>query len=280
MSRVPVILSIAGSDCSGGAGMQADIKTSIALGTYCTTVVTAVTAQNFKGVKGVEYVGEKMLRLQLRSILDSIFPDAIKIGMIPCLEAAEIIKEYIESYGLTNIIVDPVITATAGGSLSNETLDSTFEIARLLYPLSTLLTPNIPEIRRLSKTNVQISSESVRELMDEYGIKNLLLKGGHSESPVCEDILYLNNGDIIAYTSPRIDSQHTHGTGCTLSTAIACGLANDKSLEDSVAQAKYIITAAIKNGAEYPVFPEYGPVHQQPPITLSRICAQGRASLP
>lgn len=260
-SEVPVILSIAGSDCSGGAGIQADIRTACALKTYCTTAVTAVTAQNFRGVSAVEYVGDKMLEGQLKAVLDSVRPDAVKIGMIPNIKAANIIRNYIDKYELQNIVFDPVISATAGGNLSGTCSGDSHEIANLLFPVSLLVTPNIPELFKLCPIPTESHDTAIKELMHAYAPGAILLKGGHTDESYCEDILYINGKPEERFRSERIASPHTHGTGCTMSTAIACGLAAGHTLSKAVADAKTLITQAIENGAKWRVYPEYGPVH-------------------
>lgn len=259
--NVPVILSIAGSDCSGGAGIQADIRTACALKAYCTTAVTAVTAQNFRGVSAVEYVGDRMLEEQLKAVLESVMPDAVKIGMIPDVQAARIIRFYADKYNLRNIVFDPVISASAGGNLSGSREEDAQQIAGLLFPVSTLVTPNIPELYRLSPAVTDNPEVAVREMFKQFAPEAVLLKGGHAEKDYCEDILYISGKSEEKFRSDRIESPHTHGTGCTLSTAIACGLAAGKTLSQAVSAAKTLITHAIENGAKWKIYPEYGPVH-------------------
>jgi hydroxymethylpyrimidine/phosphomethylpyrimidine kinase len=259
--RLPVVLSIAGSDCSGGAGIQADIKTCSEFGVYCMTVITAVTAQNPAGVARVDYVGADMLRSQLECIASSLRPDAIKTGMLPCAEGVEIVADFIERNKWENVVVDPVLKATSGGSLSGNSQPTAEAAKRLLFPLATVVTPNIPELYSLSglKNNVG-TDEAAREFMSRHQINAVLVKGGHSDGDECTDSLYYSNGTESSFSAIRIDSDHTHGTGCTLSSAIACGLASGKSLDESVALAKRFITGAIRRGLSYRLFPANGPL--------------------
>lgn len=258
---MPVVVSIAGSDCSGGAGIQADIKTCSALGVYCPTALTAVTAQNPSGVKGVEYVGDDMLRLQLEAIFESISPDAVKIGMIPCASAAEVIHDTISEYGIGNIVIDPVLGATSGGSLSGDTMSTSSAVKELLFPLSLIVTPNIPELFRLAGNEPDNDiNKSARTLMARHSIRNLLVKGGHMDGDICQDTLYGPDGTQITFTAQRIQTPHTHGTGCTLSSAIACGLARGLDAATSISEAKAFLTGAIERGNARPVFPENGPL--------------------
>ena len=264
-AAMPVVVSIAGSDCSGGAGIQADIKTCSALGVDCPTAVTAVTAQNPGGVKAAEYVGDRMMRLQLRAIFDSITPDAVKIGMLPCADAVRVIYDTAAEYDLKNIVIDPVLSATSGGSLSGETETTSDAAKKLLFPLAVLVTPNIPELFRLSgaDTGSDISAASM-SLISDCSVKNLLVKGGHIEGCICTDTLYRQGMTPATLSSPRIATTHTHGTGCTLSSAIACGLANGHDLISAIKNAKEFLERALRRGKEKPVFPSDGPLlHRQ-----------------
>ncbi len=259
--ELPVVLSIAGSDCSGGAGIQADIKTCEEFGVYCMTVVTAVTAQSPHGVAGIGYVGEEMLRKQLDCASESVMPDAIKIGMLPCAEAVEIIANFLDKNLCKNIIIDPVVRATNGGNLTGDSRETVDMAIRRLFPMSTLITPNIPELFYLTgepESNDYASAAHI--LMSRSGANAILVKGGHSCMSECKDILFENDGKVCDFTAQRIQSEHTHGTGCTLSSAIACGLAKGYTLYEAISQAKKFITEAIKWGGRYRVFPHHGPL--------------------
>jgi len=260
-AELPVVLSIAGSDCSGGAGIQADIKTCEEFGVYCMTVVTAVTAQNPYGVAGVGYVGGDMLRKQLDSIGASAMPDAIKIGMLPCAEAVEIIADFLSKNKHRNIVIDTVVRATSGGNLTGNSRQTADAAIQRLFPMATLITPNIPELFYLTEQpECNDYATAAHSLMRQSGANAVLVKGGHNGLSECHDILFVNGGKVSTFTSPRIQSEHTHGTGCTLSSAIACGLAEDYSLEESIARAKTFITESIKWGQRYRVFPHNGPL--------------------
>lgn len=265
---IPVVLSVAGSDCSGGAGIQADIKTCMSAGVYGATVLTAVTAQNPYELKRIRYVGDRMLREQLECIFNSLKPDAIKIGMIPCPEAAEIISEYLAEHHGIPVVIDPVMSTTTGGSLNNDSNKTANMICRVLFPLAELVTPNLPELWKLSCGDPELSVEArVRIVMEKYNVKRILVKGGHAVGKEATDTLYNRDGSSHIYTARRIDSSHTHGTGCTLSSAIACGLAKKLDMKDAIAQAKRLVTTAIENAARHPLFTDNGPlIHFEPDV--------------
>ena len=263
-AELPVVLSIAGSDCGGGAGIQADIKTCAEFGVYCATAITAVTAQNPCGVRGVGYVGGDMLRKQLDSIIASVTPDAVKIGMIPCAEAVGIIADFISGNGLRNVVIDTVVRATSGGSLTGDSRLTADASIQRLFPAATLITPNIPELFYLTEEPEEpeqaCCAEAALSLMRKSGANAVLVKGGHSSLPECQDILFTSDGSSRTFTAPRIETDHTHGTGCTLSSAIACGLAAGLTLEELIARAKAFITEAIAWGRRFRVFPHNGPL--------------------
>lgn len=268
--KYPVVLCIAGSDNTGGAGIAADIKACAACGAYAATVITAVTAQNHKGLLSLQYVGDTMLHDQLSATLECMHPSAVKIGLVPEVRAAEIIHEFIRLYGLSNVVVDPVLSATSGGAFTgtpeNEERQTIESIRSLLFGIATVVTPNLPELYRLAALPDDSSAEACAlSLMKKYPMESLLVKGGHSEGNVCSDILYhrLQNGEISksTYSASRIESRHTHGTGCTLSSSIAAGLSYGLSVEEAVESAKQTISSAICNGRDFPVTENYGPVH-------------------
>lgn len=263
-ARVPVVLSIAGSDCSGGAGIQADIKASNASGVYCATVITSITAQNPQEVKDVKYVGDDILKLQLDSVLESVRPDAVKIGLIPSVQAAVIIRDYILKYKLTNIVLDPVFKATSGAALYEEPSEYANKIGTILFEYVTLVTPNLMELEELSQIPSENISVQAKCIIEKFNVANLLVKGGHSIEPVCKDVLYKKDLTFCQYSSSRINSPHTHGTGCTLSSAIASGLAKGLTLETSIEYAKHLVTKAIEYGQIYQPFSDNGPVCPSP----------------
>lgn len=262
-SKIPVIYSIAGSDNTAGAGVQADLKTASLLGVYAATAITAITAQNHHGVKLAKYIGGEALRLQLEATYDVLHPDAVKIGMIPNAESAKIIADFIEKHNIGNVVIDPILVATAGQSLSDNIHDTSKAISDYLFPLARIVTPNIPEMQSFCGEHTKLSDpESIdreaRNLMSKYGIKNLLVKGGHVPGYHCIDRLY---GEYrLDFSNARVESSHTHGTGCVLSTAIACGLAKGSSLAEAVSDAKDFVYHAILKGATRPVMETHGPL--------------------
>ena len=233
-------LTIAGSDSCGGAGIQADIKTMTMNGVYAMSAITALTAQNTTGVTGISEVTPEFLGKQLDAVFEDIFPDAVKIGMVSSSSLIEIIAQKLKQYGAKNIVVDPVMVATSGARLIE---DSAVEALKTqLLPIATVITPNIPEAEIL--TGMKITNEAEMEkaanlLKTQYGCE-ALVKGGHSINDA-NDVL---SGGIW-FTGKRIDNPNTHGTGCTLSSAIASNLAKGKDLKESVKQAKTYISGAL-----------------------------------
>ncbi len=268
------VLTIAGSDPSGGAGIQADLKTMEAHGVYGMSVITALTAQNTLGVTGKLPVSGEFVRQQLQAVFDDIFPDAVKIGMLPDAEVMEAVRDELLKYSPKNIVLDPVLGSTSGTSLSAE--NSRSYLKEKLFPLCTLITPNIPEAEVLLRnsdspetkkeeaidspenskwTDFSIKSEAdmekaARKLGDTYRC-SVLIKGGHGlfTGDICKDCLY-SEGEITWFKSIRIDNPNTHGTGCTLSSAIACNLALGFSLSESVQRAKDYLTKCIDAGLD------------------------------
>ncbi len=260
--KLPVVVSIAGSDSSGGAGIQADIRACSALGVYCATVITAVTAQNPSGVISLNPVGRNALRDQIDAVFGSVRPDAVKIGMIPDHQSVDIIADAIVKYDLTNVVIDPVLRSTSGVGLNSG--DTLTALTSTLFPLSDLVTPNIPELNTLCQASGM--SECIDKdkkaiaLMDSFGLRALLVKGGHSLDNSCDDTLYTDNGAVIKYPGIRIKSAHTHGTGCTMSSAIAAALAKGMTLAESVDIAKKMVTEAITLASRIHIFQNNGPV--------------------
>ena len=239
------ILTIAGSDTSAGAGIQQDLKTITALGHYAVTVPTALTAQNTVGVQRVMAVPDDMLRAQLDSVLSDISVAAVKIGMIPNAQSARISTAAVSQLRVP-VVCDPVMLSTSGTQLmADECIDY---IMQTLFPLCTLVTPNLPEALRLSGLPAGSDAEAMgRRLVSMCGTA-FLLKGGHVEGRLMRDILYCPDGERHEYCSPRIDSPNLHGTGCTLSSAVAALLAEGRSLPEAVAGAKALIDKGIAGG--------------------------------
>lgn len=247
MNHAPArVLIIAGSDSGGGAGLQADIKTATALGVYASAAVTAVTVQDTRGVHGIHYVPGFIIREQIACVLDDIGADAIKVGMLGAREAAEAVVEIIEHSARTiPLVLDPVLASTSGASLLEERAAAILK--ERLFPLATLLTPNIPEAEVLAAIPVRNSDDMRRagEKLCGSGPSAVLIKGGHANSDSVEDMLVSKEG-MRVFSSPRIDTRNTHGTGCTLATAIACGLAQRLPLIESIERARAFVHEAIR----------------------------------
>lgn len=237
------VLSIAGSDSSGGAGIQADLKTITCLGEYGMTVVTALTAQNTMGVEGVEAVSVQMVKAQLDAVFNDIRPEAVKLGMIATPDIMEAVCEKLIEYKAENIVVDPVMVATSGSTLmENRTVRT---LKNKLIPLADIITPNISEAEVLSGVAIHGKEDMVKaaEGIAEYYDGAILIKGGHL-SDTADDLLY-QNGKAAWFSGKRYDNDNTHGTGCTLSSAIATFLAKGCTMEESVRKAKDYVADAI-----------------------------------
>ena len=235
-----IVLSIAGSDSSGGAGIQADIKTIIANGCYAETAITALTAQNTTGVIDILNVTPKFLENELDTIFQDIRPDAIKIGMVSDKELIKSIVKKLKEYNAKNIVVDPVMVATSGSKLLSD--DAINTLVNELIPLADIITPNIPEAEVLSgmKINSVEDMEKAVKIISKLGSKSTLLKGGHMVNDA-NDLLYYDN-KLVWINGKRINNPNTHGTGCTLSSAIASNLAKDYSIEDAIKRSKYYLS--------------------------------------
>jgi hydroxymethylpyrimidine/phosphomethylpyrimidine kinase len=239
------VLIVAGSDSGGGAGIQADIKTVTVLGGYAATAITALTAQNTLGVQGVMPVPPAFVARQMRAVLDDIGADAVKTGMLYDAAIIDVVAEVLQSCREPiPLVVDPVLVAKGGATLLGR--DSLAGLRRLL-PMARLLTPNLPEAEALLRRpipSVDAMIAAARDLL-ETGAAAVLLKGGHLDGPVVTDILA--EGETISrFESPRIESRHTHGTGCTLASAVATGLAQGLALAEAVARARAYVLEAIR----------------------------------
>lgn len=238
-------LTIAGSDSSGGAGIQADIKTMTMLGVYAMSAITALTAQNTTGVTAVSEVTPKFLAQQLDAVFTDIPPDAVKIGMVSSSKLIETISERLKFYGAKNIVVDPVMVATSGAKLIDD--DAVETLKKFLFPLATVITPNIPEAEKLSEMKIETAEDmtaAAKIIFESYGCA-VLCKGGHSLNDA-NDILF--DGNVKIFSGKKISTTNTHGTGCTLSSAIAAGLAKGFNLADSIGAAKNYISGALSAG--------------------------------
>ena len=236
-------LTIAGSDCSGGAGIQADLKTMTMNGVYAMSAITALTAQNTTGVTGISEVTPDFLKQQIDMVFTDIRPDAVKIGMVPNSALAEVIAECLSQHQAGNIVVDPVMVATSGSSLMKA--EAVSALKTRLLPIAALVTPNIPEAEVLSGQSIKSPSSMVdaaKFICESYGCA-VLLKGGHSINDA-NDLLYAD-GQLTWFRGERIDNPNTHGTGCTLSSAIASNLAKGYDLIASIQRSKDYISGAL-----------------------------------
>lgn len=236
-------LTIAGSDSSGGAGIQADIKTMMANAVYAMSAITALTAQNTTGVTGIMTVTPEFLGLQIDAVFSDIYPDAVKIGMVSSAELIHVIAEKLRRYQAKNVVVDPVMVATSGSRLMDE--DAIETLKRELFPLATLLTPNIPEAEVIAGQKIANAADMERvaeQIGKTYGCA-VLVKGGHQLNDA-NDLLWVE-GALRWFNGERIDNPNTHGTGCTLSSAIASNLAKGKTLEEAVKDAKEYLSEAL-----------------------------------
>jgi len=262
----PTVLIIAGSDPIGGAGIQADIKTCTALGVYAMTAITALTAQNTQVVRAIHAVPPDFLREQLIAVLDDLTPDAIKIGMIPDPQCAEVIYDIIAGYNLMNIVTDPVMVATSGGSLS--TPEAVDVIKKRILGASTIITPNLPEAETILGHKIQSAEkmkDSAEELIELYGCDGAVLKGGHfnNNEYITDYIAVKECGHISTYhfTHSKIKTKNTHGTGCTLSSAIASHLALGYNILEATARSIFWLNKAILSGKDYIFGHGHGPVN-------------------
>lgn len=238
------VLTIAGSDCSGGAGIQADIKTITAHRMYGMSVITALTAQNTTGVYGIKESSPDFVALQMKCVFEDIFPDAVKIGMVSNADIIRVIAAKLKEYGAKNIVVDPVMVSTSGGRLLEGSAEQTLK--DVLLPVADIITPNIHEAEALSGISIG-NADNMLEAAERIAktVKcAVLIKGGHLEQSA--DDLLLAGGKATWFRSERVDNPNTHGTGCTLSSAIACNLAAGRGLDRSVRNAKEYITGALK----------------------------------
>ena len=238
--KMKTALTIAGSDCSGGAGIQADIKTMTMNGVYAMSAITALTAQNTTGVRKIQESTPEFLEQQIDAVFEDIFPDAVKIGMVSSSEIVCVIADRLKYHKAKNIVVDPVMVATSGSSLMKT--DAVKTLIDVLLPIATLVTPNIPESEVLSGISIENKEDmqtAAKTIGDKYSCA-VLLKGGHSINDA-NDLLYAN-GEFKWFYGKRIDNPNTHGTGCTLSSAIAANLAKGFNVSDSVRKAKEYIS--------------------------------------
>ena len=236
-------LTIAGSDCSGGAGIQADLKTMTMNGVYAMSAVTALTAQNTTGVRAILESPPEFLRQQIDAVFEDIYPDAVKVGMVSSVSLIRVIAERLRFYGASNIVVDPVMVATSGAKLIDDSAIE--ELKKSLLPIASVITPNIPEAEVLSGMTIRGEEDmaaAAKVIYESFGCA-VLCKGGHSISDA-NDLLFNADG-CQWFRGKRIDNPNTHGTGCTLSSAIAANLAKGEPLDKAVQYAKEYISGAL-----------------------------------
>ena len=256
-----IAVSIAGSDSSGGAGLQADLKTFSALGVYGATVITALTAQNTLGVQAIHNVPAKFVTAQIDSVFSDLNVSAVKIGMVSEAEIIEAIAAGLEKHHAKNIVLDPVMVATSGDVLLNySAIDS---LRQKLLPLARVVTPNLPEAAKLLDTSIadnEVEMLAQAQAMLSLGPDAVLVKGGHGQGDASVDVL-VTKGATLTFSAPRIATRNTHGTGCTLEAAIAAELAKGADLGDAISSAKDYLTAALRHADQLAIGHGSGPVH-------------------
>lgn len=256
------VLTIAGSDSGGGAGIQADLKTFAANGCYGLSVITALTAQNTVGVSGIHPVPVDFVRQQMEAVLSDIGTDAVKIGMLFSPELIHTVAEVLTAYEVSNIVLDPVMVATSGDKLLQ---DEAIEALKMtLIPIADIITPNLPEASVLLDREM-VSPDRIDQAarnICRLGCGSVLIKGGHLQGQASDDCLYLGDSDQFHFfPAKRVATRNTHGTGCTLSSAIAANIAKGNDILAAVKNAKHYISGAIAAGAAYTIGRGHGPVH-------------------
>ena len=259
--KIPVCLTIAGSDSGGGAGIQADLKVMSALGVYGASVITALTAQNTREVRSIFPVSPEFVIEQIETVYDDLDIDAVKIGMLGTPELTFAVASALRSLEAKNIILDPVMISKSGCKLLND--EGVDALKQRLIPSSDIITPNIPEamvlLNKTTQPNLQDMEDYCFELL-KLGAKSVLLKGGHMQGDVLHD-LYYDGSDIISMTSPRINTKNTHGTGCSMSSAIASFVAKGNDIKTSVQNAKNYIAGAVARSDELDIGSGSGPIN-------------------
>ena len=262
MKRYHRVLTIAGSDSGGGAGIQADLKTISACGCFGTSAITAITAQNTIGVTDIHPLPVSSLEAQIRAVLDDIGTDAVKLGMLHSVEVIECVARLLDEYEIENIVLDPVMVATSGDKLIQD--EAIKALQEILFPLVRLITPNIPEAQIIGGQTITDTSH-LAETSEQLALRfdlSVLAKGGHLDEESLEDVLYDNEtSQTLHFTNPKIATRNTHGTGCTLSSALASFLARKCSMAQAAENAVGYVAAAIRSGADYQIGSGHGPVH-------------------
>ena len=257
-----IALTIAGSDSSGGAGIQADLKTFSALGVYGASAIVALTAQNTRGVTAIHDASPDFITAQIDAVMDDLEVGAVKIGMVSRAETIQAIADALLRHKVETVVVDPVMVASSGARLLAP--DAIEAVRERLLPLSLLLTPNLPEAAELLGTELardEVDMAEQARALRALGSRAVLVKGGHGEGAESVDILIDQDGAVSRFAAPRVVTRNTHGTGCTLSSAIAAELAKGRSLVDAVATAKSYVAAAIAAADDLAIGHGHGPVH-------------------
>jgi hydroxymethylpyrimidine/phosphomethylpyrimidine kinase len=259
--KYPVVLSIAGSDSGGGAGIQADIKSISALGCFGTTAITAVTVQNTLGVTGIHPIPVEFVMAQIKAVMDDLKPSAIKIGMVRSVELAIGIAEVLRAYRAIPVVFDPVMVATSGDRLVANDIEETMK--QQLFPLAEIVTPNLDEAAILANMEIHTIGDMKKAAvqMMQYGCNAVLIKGGHLKGPDIYDVYLDKNGDERIFRSRVIDTVNTHGTGCSLSSAIASYIALGNDLNTSISKSKIYIQNAIEHGKDVKAGEGHGPLN-------------------
>lgn len=256
----PRVLSIAGSDSGGGAGIQADLKTMFALGCYGMTAITAITAQNTQGVRAIQALPAALLEQQIDAVVEDIGVDAVKIGMLHDPEVVRAVARAIDRHQLQRVVLDPVMVATSGDRLIAQ--DTMAVLVAELFPRVTVITPNLDEAGWFVGHAIPTADalEGAARELRALGARGVLLKGGHLSGPVLTDLL-LDDAGVARWDGERIDTPNTHGTGCTLSSAIACGLARGLALREAVAGAREYVRGALHGSAHWRLGHGHGPLN-------------------
>ncbi|WP_187263252.1 bifunctional hydroxymethylpyrimidine kinase/phosphomethylpyrimidine kinase [Pontibacter beigongshangensis] len=269
--KYPAVLTIAGSDSGGGAGIQADLKTFSALGCFGTSAITAITVQNTLGVTGIHSVPPHIVQAQIRAVMDDIKPAAIKIGMVHSVELVQAIAAALQDYPQVPVILDPVMVATSGDTLIQ---DETIEVLkRQLFPLAEVVTPNLDEagiLTSMQLKNLDDMKIAARKILGT-GCRSVLLKGGHLEGPRLYDVFLQQNGQEQIFESDNIETSNTHGTGCTLSSAMAAFRAQGQPVPEAIRNAKAYVHQAIDQGKDVKTGQGHGPLnHFFQPLKLQK----------
>lgn len=262
MSKIPIALTIAGSDSGGGAGIQADLKSFSANGAYGASVITALTAQNTMGVTGIHDVPAEFIAEQLDAVFSDLAVDAVKIGMLSQVPVVEAVANAIEKYNPKHVVLDPVMVATSGDSLLAD--DAVDAIKSILMPLAHVVTPNLHEAAKITGMPLANTSEEMiaqgEEIRTACNAKSVLMKGGHGDDDSCIDIWCGADGNK-QFSADRIATKNTHGTGCSLSSAIAANLAHGMEMGAAIEKSKHWLTGAIRASDELSIGKGSGPVH-------------------